>query len=48
MEIWHPQTHTFIFPTFKASVLLEETKLLLGLRRAKVENNIAAHSMGVL
>ncbi|MQL70947.1 hypothetical protein Taro_003255 [Colocasia esculenta] len=30
-ERWHPQTHTFIFPTFEATVLLEELEIMIGL-----------------
>ncbi|MQL95927.1 hypothetical protein Taro_028596 [Colocasia esculenta] len=30
-ELWHPQTHTFIFPGFEATILLEELELMLGL-----------------
>ncbi|MQL81255.1 hypothetical protein Taro_013716, partial [Colocasia esculenta] len=32
-ELWHPQTHTFIFPGFEATILLEELELMLGLPR---------------
>ena len=32
VELWHPQTHTFIFPSFEATILLEEVKILFGLR----------------
>jgi len=45
IEIWHSQTHTFIFPTFEASILIEEAELFLGLKRMKAKRAIAAHSM---
>ncbi|MQM08161.1 hypothetical protein Taro_041016 [Colocasia esculenta] len=32
-ERWHPQTHTFVFPTFEATVLLEELEIMLVLPR---------------
>ena len=32
IELWHPQTHTFVFSSFEATILLEEVKLLLGLK----------------
>ena len=32
IELWHPQTHTFIFPSFKVTILLEEVEVLFGLR----------------
>ncbi|MQL76339.1 hypothetical protein Taro_008730 [Colocasia esculenta] len=32
-ERWHPQTHTFVFPTFEPTVLLEELEIMLGLPR---------------
>ena len=32
IELWHPQTHTFVFPSFEAMILLEEVEILLGLR----------------
>ncbi|MQM02228.1 hypothetical protein Taro_034992 [Colocasia esculenta] len=34
-ELWHPQTHTFFFPSFEATVLLEELGLMLGLSKDK-------------
>ena len=34
-ELWHPQTHTFIFPGFEATILLEELELMLGLSKYK-------------
>src|SRR5262249_40368666 len=40
-----PQTHTFIFPSFKATVLIEETELFLGLRSTRVRKELVAHSM---
>ena len=30
--MWHPQTHTFIFPSFEATILLEEVEILLGIK----------------
>ncbi|MQL73073.1 hypothetical protein Taro_005406 [Colocasia esculenta] len=35
VEVWHPQTHTFLFKDFEATILLEEVEVLLGLRRMK-------------
>ncbi|MQM21907.1 hypothetical protein Taro_054954 [Colocasia esculenta] len=32
-ELWHPQTNSFIFPEFEATILLEELEILLGLPR---------------
>ena len=32
IELWHPQTHTFIFPSFEVTILLEELEILFGLR----------------
>ena len=32
IELWHLQTHTFIFPSFEATILLEEVEIHLGLR----------------
>ena len=32
VELWHPQTPTFIFPSFEATILLEEVEILFGLR----------------
>ena len=40
IELWHPQTHTFIFPSFEATILLEEVEILLGLR-SSVDYDIA-------
>ena len=40
IELWHPQTHTFIFPSFEATILLEEIEILLGLR-SSVDHDIA-------
>ncbi|MQL94447.1 hypothetical protein Taro_027097 [Colocasia esculenta] len=31
MELWHPQTNSFIFPEFEATILLEELEIMLGL-----------------
>src|SRR5262249_23043587 len=46
IEIWHPQTHTFIFRHFEASILLEETELFLGLRHPRRAEDIeVAHCM---
>ena len=30
IELWRPKTHTFIFPEFEATVLLEEINMFLG------------------
>ena len=40
IELWHPQTHTFVFPSFEATVLLEEVEILLGLK-SSVDHDIA-------
>ncbi|MQM21093.1 hypothetical protein Taro_054126, partial [Colocasia esculenta] len=32
-ELWHPQTNSFIFPEFEATILLEELEIMLGLPR---------------
>ncbi|MQM05249.1 hypothetical protein Taro_038058 [Colocasia esculenta] len=32
-ELWHPQTNTFVFPRFEATILLEELEIMLGLPR---------------
>ena len=40
IELWHPQTHTFVFPSFEATILLEEVKILLGLK-SSVDHDIA-------
>ena len=40
IELWHPQTHTFIFPSFEDTILLEEVEILLGLR-SSVDYDIA-------
>uniref|UniRef100_A0A1D1ZD79 Serine/threonine-protein phosphatase 7 long form n=1 Tax=Anthurium amnicola TaxID=1678845 RepID=A0A1D1ZD79_9ARAE len=45
IEIWHPQTHTFIFSSFEATILIEETELLLGLKDNRAKNKPVAHSM---
>ena len=42
IELWHPQTHTFVFPSFEATILLEEVEILLGLR-SSVDYDIACH-----
>ncbi|MQL71096.1 hypothetical protein Taro_003422 [Colocasia esculenta] len=31
VELWHPQTNSFIFPEFEATILLEELEIMLGL-----------------
>ncbi|MQM19480.1 hypothetical protein Taro_052487 [Colocasia esculenta] len=43
IELWHPQTHTFIFPKFEATVLLEEVEAFLALPKTKPgdEQNIS-------
>ncbi|MQM14928.1 hypothetical protein Taro_047863 [Colocasia esculenta] len=33
VELWHPQTNSFVFPEFEAMILLEELEILLGLPR---------------
>ncbi|MQM18454.1 hypothetical protein Taro_051446 [Colocasia esculenta] len=35
IKLWHPQTHTFLFKTFEATILLEEVEVLLGLKQMK-------------
>ncbi|MQM17833.1 hypothetical protein Taro_050815 [Colocasia esculenta] len=35
IELWHPKTHTFIFPKFEATVLLEEVEAFLALPKTK-------------
>ena len=32
VELWHSQTYTFIFPSFEATILLEEVEILLGIK----------------
>ena len=32
IELWHPQTHTFVFPSFEVTILLEELEILFNLR----------------
>ncbi|MQM10175.1 hypothetical protein Taro_043063 [Colocasia esculenta] len=32
-ELWHPQTNSFVFPEFEATILLEELEIMLGLPR---------------
>jgi len=48
IEIWHPQTHTFLFRQFEASILIEETELFLGLKHRKAKNTEVAHCMELL
>src|SRR5262249_36563130 len=45
IEIWNPQTHTFIFSSFEATILFEETELLLGLKNKRINNEAMAHSV---
>ncbi|MQL68643.1 hypothetical protein Taro_000917, partial [Colocasia esculenta] len=33
VELWHPQTNSFIFPEFEVMILLEELEIMLGLPR---------------
>ncbi|MQM02386.1 hypothetical protein Taro_035150 [Colocasia esculenta] len=33
VELWHPQTNSFIFPEFEVTILLEELEIMLGLPR---------------
>ena len=40
IELWHSQTHTFVFPSFEATILLEEVKILLRLQ-SSVDHDIA-------
>ena len=40
IELWHPQTHTFVFPSFEATILLEEVEILLGLK-SSTDHDIA-------
>ncbi|MQM05276.1 hypothetical protein Taro_038086 [Colocasia esculenta] len=35
VELWHPQTHTFIFISFEATILLKELEIMLGLPKGK-------------
>ncbi|MQM22410.1 hypothetical protein Taro_055462 [Colocasia esculenta] len=35
VDLWHPQTHTFIFPAFEATILLEGLELIFGLPKDK-------------
>src|SRR5262249_8431048 len=44
-EIWHPQTNTFIFPSFEATILIEEAELFLGLKHIRTGSNSVAHSV---
>ena len=32
IELWHPQTHTFIFFSFEVTILLEEVEILLDIK----------------
>ncbi|MQM05663.1 hypothetical protein Taro_038472, partial [Colocasia esculenta] len=32
-ELWYPQTNSFVFPEFEATILLEEFEIMLGLPR---------------
>src|SRR5262249_55295792 len=45
IEIWHPQTHTFLFRHFEASILIEETELFLGLRQPQGKSVEVAYCM---
>src|SRR5262249_53955171 len=45
IEIWNPQTHTFIFSSFETTILFEETELLLGLKNKRINNDAVAHSV---
>ena len=40
IELWHPQTHTFVFPSFEVTILLEEVEILLGLK-SSADHDIA-------
>ena len=40
IELWHPQTHTFVFPSFEATILLEEVEILFSLK-SSFNNDIA-------
>ncbi|MQL99288.1 hypothetical protein Taro_032010 [Colocasia esculenta] len=35
VELWHPQTHTFIFLTFEVTILLEALEIIVGLPKDK-------------
>lgn len=35
IELWHPDTHTFIFSLFECRILLEEVEIFLGLPRSR-------------
>src|SRR5262249_15293030 len=41
-------THTFIFPSFEASILIEETELFLGMKRSKAKSAKVAHCIQLL
>lgn len=46
VEMWHPQTHTFIFPSFEATVLLEEVEAYLSLPKSRVgEEDLVCHTV---
>ena len=38
IELWHPQIHTFIFPSFEVTILLEEIKILFELKSSSNDN----------
>ncbi|MQM21074.1 hypothetical protein Taro_054106 [Colocasia esculenta] len=40
-ELWHPQTHTFVFPGFEATILLEELEVMLGLPKYQRGEEVA-------
>src|SRR5262249_25147265 len=45
IEIWNPQTHTFVFSSFEATILIEEAELFLDLMNTRVNSEAVAHSM---
>lgn len=45
-EMWHPQTHTFIFPSFEATLPLEEVEAYFSFPRSKVgEEDTICHTV---
>ncbi|MQM05181.1 hypothetical protein Taro_037990 [Colocasia esculenta] len=46
VELWHPQTNSFIFPEFEATILLEELEIMLGLPRyLRGEESVISYTM---
>ena len=44
VELWHPQTHTLIFSSFEATIILEEVKILFGIKSSS--NGEVAYPLG--